>query len=50
MKQNFICLKNTIVISSIPLHILTAVLMMAWYEPETHGHIMKKIIHFIKNL
>jgi len=42
MKQNLICLKNIIVISTIPLHIFIAVLMMAWSEPETPGHVLKQ--------
>jgi len=42
MKQNPICLKNIIVISSIPPHIFIAVLMMAWSQPETPGHVRKQ--------
>jgi len=42
VKQNLICLKTIIVISSISLHIFIAVLMMAWSEPETPGHVMKQ--------
>jgi hypothetical protein len=42
MKQKLICLKNSTVISSIPLHIFMAVLMMAWSQPATPGHVMKQ--------